>query len=505
MTVSSAALRRLQYTGDGVTTGFPVTFPFIDASDLIVTERVIATGVETVKAITTHYTVSGGGSPPATGTVTAVAAPASTVTWTITTSTPKTQLVDFVETDDLPAASLEQALDRPALRDGDLQEQINRCIKIPVTDAIAVTTEVTSSLDRAGQYLGFDSSGNAVALAAPTDSSLTTPFSETLLSASSAAAARGSTILDAQQDVFTTRGDIVRAGIAAAAERLGVGTLGKVLRSDATDPQWETLQLPDVATSFAFKGALWGLGVSNNVADATNDIDIAIGACRDAANATFITLATALTKRIDATWVVGTNQGGRPTAVALGAGWYHVFVIATHAYGVFDAGFDTSLTAVNLLAESGYTLYRRIGSVLVSGAPAIKAFTRDGDTVLWTVPVLDINAVAITTSDALQTLASVPLGFKTEALIHVAARNVNTSEKQVWISSPDHTGAAPSPTAVPLANVCLINNGASESVGMADLRIRTDTAQRVRARATAASTDLYITTLGWVDTRGKDE
>ena len=83
----------------------------LDTTDLVVIETIIATGVETVQVITTDYTVAlvGGG---ATATVTAVTAPASTVTWTIYRDPAQTQGTDFTDNDPLPAASIEDALDR---------------------------------------------------------------------------------------------------------------------------------------------------------------------------------------------------------------------------------------------------------------------------------------------------------------------------------------------------------------------------------------------------------
>tara|TARA_R110000868_G_scaffold214771_1_gene464868 strand:- start:901 stop:1911 length:1011 start_codon:yes stop_codon:yes gene_type:complete len=53
-----------------------------------------------------------------------------------------------------------------------------------------------------------------------------------------ASAATTRATLDAQQDVFTTRGDLVRAGVAGVAERLPLGANGYVLTSDGTDAAW---------------------------------------------------------------------------------------------------------------------------------------------------------------------------------------------------------------------------------------------------------------------------
>ena len=88
MTVS-AAYTPDQYTGTGANTALATTFEFNDSSEIVVTSRVTATGVETVLVLTTHYTVTGGSG--ATGTVTPADGATdfpSTVTWTLGRTTP---------------------------------------------------------------------------------------------------------------------------------------------------------------------------------------------------------------------------------------------------------------------------------------------------------------------------------------------------------------------------------------------------------------------------------
>jgi len=53
-----------------------------------------------------------------------------------------------------------------------------------------------------------------------------------------ASAATTRATLDAMQDVFTTRGDLVRAGVGGVAERVAIGTATHVLTSDGTDAGW---------------------------------------------------------------------------------------------------------------------------------------------------------------------------------------------------------------------------------------------------------------------------
>ena len=109
----AATTTEVSYTGNGSTTAFTVTFAFFGTgtnAELEVIERTIATGAETTKSNGSHYTVTGGSG--STGTVTAASAPADTVQWHIRRKTTQTQGTDYVENDEFPADSHENALDR---------------------------------------------------------------------------------------------------------------------------------------------------------------------------------------------------------------------------------------------------------------------------------------------------------------------------------------------------------------------------------------------------------
>ncbi len=78
----------VQYTGDGVQTTFPFTFPINAKGDLVVKKRVTATGVTALQALTTHYTVTKSGANfDDGGNVEMVAALAGTDTLIITRDT----------------------------------------------------------------------------------------------------------------------------------------------------------------------------------------------------------------------------------------------------------------------------------------------------------------------------------------------------------------------------------------------------------------------------------
>lgn len=204
MTVSST-LTRVAYAGDGSTTAFPVPFVFLNASDLEVIERAIATGEETSKSLSTHYTVSGGGGT--TGTVTALIAPPASKQWVIRRNTAPVQLTDYTPHDPFPAETHERAIDRITMRAQELGEELARTLKLPKTDSAALATLLPSSVERAGKYLKFGAAGEPLAAAEIIAGALTvSSFIQSLLDDVSAAAARATLGLEIGTDVLAPDG-----------------------------------------------------------------------------------------------------------------------------------------------------------------------------------------------------------------------------------------------------------------------------------------------------------
>lgn len=240
-------------------------------------------------------------------------------------------------------------------------------------------------------------------------------------------------------------------------------------------------------------GYLYNLGISN-AADTEHDITVGTGECRDAADAYDIVLSGALTKRIDANWVVGTNQGGLFSGSVANATWYHVFVIRRSDTGVVDAGFDTSLTAANI--PSPYDAYRRLGSVLTDGSANILQFVQTGNEFLYNsaTPPLSVDVTNLDTTSTLYTVAT-PLGLTTEAILNTLV--TAGSQRIVLIQSPLVATQAASATVSPLANIGL--QGTNNDTRM--VRVRTNTSSQIRAVSSNSSTTLRVATLGWVDNR----
>ena len=156
MTISTLTIKN-SYNGDGSVTAFNYTFKITDQDDIEVIVRSSA-GTETVKTLTTHYTVSGVGNAGG-GTVTFVTAPASGETVILRRDTPQTQGLDLIENDPLPANSLEDAFDKLTSITQELQEENDRSIKLSRTNTMTSTEFTVGASDRANKILAFDSSG----------------------------------------------------------------------------------------------------------------------------------------------------------------------------------------------------------------------------------------------------------------------------------------------------------------------------------------------------------
>ncbi len=156
MTVSSTNTKN-SYNGDNSNTQFSYTFPIHTTAELQVIER-SSTGVETVKTLTTDYSIVDNGSSG--GTVTFGTAPATGVTVVLLRNTNLTQGVDYIANDAFPAETHEAALDKLTFQVQEVQEELDRAIKISRTSTIT-TSEITEpAADRASKVLSFDSSGD---------------------------------------------------------------------------------------------------------------------------------------------------------------------------------------------------------------------------------------------------------------------------------------------------------------------------------------------------------
>lgn len=170
-------------TGNGVTTVFPYTFKILAEADILVT----VDGV--TKTLTTDYSVSGVGND-AGGNVTFVSAPAGGTVVVLRRDMTIERTTDYQENGDLPAATLDDDIDRVVMIEQQINADITRSLKMPAGET-GDQTIPSSAAERSLKLLGFDASGNLQVYAAA-DFPLTavSAFVQTLLDDADAATAR---------------------------------------------------------------------------------------------------------------------------------------------------------------------------------------------------------------------------------------------------------------------------------------------------------------------------
>jgi hypothetical protein len=147
MTIATST-NRVDYTGNGSTTVFSFSFRIFANSDLVVTSATPA-GVETTLVLGTDYTVSGAGSYNG-GSVTLTTALTNGHALTILRELDITQDTDLRNQGSFFAETHEDVFDRQTMIMQQLQEQIDRSAKLPITsteDAEALVADIVLLAD----------------------------------------------------------------------------------------------------------------------------------------------------------------------------------------------------------------------------------------------------------------------------------------------------------------------------------------------------------------------
>lgn len=252
-----------------------------------------------------------------------------------------------------------------------------------------------------------------------------------------------------------------------------------------------------VDESAAPRGYIFGLTLSNNTTDAANDIDIAPGqAASDAATSARMTLASAITKRLDAAWSVGTGNGGLDTG-SITDTTYHIWIIRRSDTGVVDALFSTSATAPTMPAN--YDQKRRIGSILRVGG-IITPFFQFGNIFLKKTPTLDATSPSATTATLVA--LGLPLGIRVVPIVNV---NNATGDVRTYISSPEVDDLAVGGFSTAPAYDLRVADASSAPVEFFNTNhLITNTAGQIRHRSNATGGSIAFVVRGWIDTRGRD-
>ena len=258
MTVSSLTVKN-SYNADSTTTSFAYTFPIHSTSELTVILRA-SNGVETIQTITTHYSIVDNGS--AGGQVNFVSAPATGNTVVLLRDTNLTQETDYIANDPFPAETHEAALDKITLQQQELQEELDRAIKISRSNDITSSEIVQTASTRAGKLLGFDANGDlevsldassvganiSAAATSATDAANSATAAATSATAAETAKTAAESLLDNFDDRFlgakTSDPTVDNDGDALTDGALYFDTTNNVMKVyDLSGTQWRQIQL----------------------------------------------------------------------------------------------------------------------------------------------------------------------------------------------------------------------------------------------------------------------
>lgn len=231
--------------------------------------------------------------------------------------------------------------------------------------------------------------------------------------------------------------------------------------------------------------------IANNPSDSFNDIDFSAGVF-NFSDGSGQAVATALTKRLDANWTAGNNQGGLFSGAKANSTWYHCFAIYNPTTDTSDFGFDTSVTAANI--PSGYTKYKRVGSIVTDGSGNIRGFLQNGNFFFYKSPMLLYSGAFPTVETALTTMS--PLGIKTIGIFS-SYINTGTTLKALRIYSYDATDAAVDTTNF---NGALASIGTSAmDAGSPSALAQTNLSSQVKYKCSAATASSAINQQGYID------
>jgi hypothetical protein len=179
---------RNQYTATSLQTVFPYTFEIFDDDDVVVLQKVKATGVTNTLSKTTHYTVSSVGNDNG-GNITLVTGAATGDILTIYRDMALERLVDYQNSGDFKAGTVNDDFDRLWIALQQQNANAGLAIRAPTDDTVLNSTNTTLSnvATRGGKLLGFAPDGtlNYSSVAAATADYVDVPTVATMTALSS--------------------------------------------------------------------------------------------------------------------------------------------------------------------------------------------------------------------------------------------------------------------------------------------------------------------------------
>lgn len=262
-------------------------------------------------------------------------------------------------------------------------------------------------------------------------------------------------------------------------------------------PVTKKITVDDLRGLVAPRGYIWGLTLSNAVADPNNDITVAVGEAKDEGHSAIITLSATITKQLNAAWTEGDNVGGLNTGARNADTWYEVHLIKRLDTGVVDMMFTTTANRATL--PTNYTLQRRIGWIRTDNLGVIRAFTQVDDYFTLTTPVQDASSVSKTTTAASLTLSAPPNSLARFRATCNGNTSVNANSVMVFQEIAEANTAPAITTGV--GSLGYFDLATCAAAGHFELRV--NSSSQIRHDAQVAQGTFDISTYGWIDNRRK--
>lgn len=227
--------------------------------------------------------------------------------------------------------------------------------------------------------------------------------------------------------------------------------------------------------------------IANNATDANNDIDFSAGNAPLDDGLGQVLLSSTLVKRLDASWVAGTNQGGLFSGTKANSTRYYLFAITNGT--INDAGFDISPTGANIPA--GYKGSYR-GMILTNSSGNILAFDQlENNYFEFITPILEVSGTTPTTRTPLPVSAPQNVIVKINATLSSVAPAGSVSH--LYLTDLNKTDNS---VIKLFANISFISSG--------EFTVKTNSSSQIGIRGNGSSGSYEIYTIGFFDTNIKN-
>jgi hypothetical protein len=252
-----------------------------------------------------------------------------------------------------------------------------------------------------------------------------------------------------------------------------------------------------------------GLTLANN-GSGVQSISISPGQAVDSTNAIFMSLGSTYYKTLASAWASGAGSSGSPkggldTGSVAANTWYHVFLIyGTSGTDVLFTKYNSSGAALPTpTLPSGYTYYRRIGSILTDGSSNVLAFTQVGHWFWWAIQHGEVSGSSAVSMTALA-LNYVPPNVY--SMPNLSAAAVGTAGYSPMMTLANGNYASGNPFLFTIYTTTL-NGGTAEAGGVSCLATPTSSGQAQIYYYTDGYTGVsaYVSTNGYYDLLGEDQ